>query len=274
MAIYAVGDLQGCLTPLERLLEQVHFDPARDRLWLVGDLVNRGPDSGACLRRVRDLGAAAVTVLGNHDLHLLAAAAGVRSPRPRDTLAQVLDRPDAAELLDWLAACPLVHHDEALGWTLVHAGIPPAWDLDRARTEAAAVNAVLQEPVRREAFLAQMYGDHPDAWEDTLEGPDRLRYTVNALTRMRFLRPNGRLDFSDSGPPAQAAKGLTPWFAVPERAMAGHPIVFGHWSAFGFQRGPDWLALDSGCVWGQSMTLVRLDAAAPDEITSWQQPCG
>ncbi|AHE97923.1 symmetrical bis(5'-nucleosyl)-tetraphosphatase [Thioalkalivibrio paradoxus] len=272
MAVYAVGDLQGCLDPLERLLERVAFDPQRDRLWLVGDLVNRGPDSGACLKRVRDLGDAAVTVLGNHDLHLLAAGAGLRTPRPRDTLDDVLDRPDADELLEWVAHRPLLHHDASLDWTLVHAGIPPQWDLERAQAEARAVEEVLAHPDQREAFLAQMYGNHPDRWSARLRGVDRLRYTVNAFTRMRYIRDDGGLDFDDSGPPGLAPPWLTPWFDVPGRACAGQRIVFGHWSALGHRRGPDWLALDSGCVWGNQLTMVRLDAA-PDDEALWQQPC-
>jgi len=273
MAVYAVGDLQGCLAPLERLLERVRFDPVLDQLWLVGDLVNRGPDSGPCLRRVRDLGAAAVTVLGNHDLHLLATAAGLRPPRPRDTLAQVLRSPDAEELLEWLACQPLIHHDESVGWTLVHAGIPPQWDLEQACTEARAVEQALRVPASRREFLAQMYGNTPDRWSDRLKGADRLRYTVNALTRMRFIRNDGGLDLEESGPPGSVPTRLKPWFDVPGRAMAGRPIVFGHWSALGFRKGPDWLSLDSGCVWGRDLTLVRLDPANPDDQTVWQQPC-
>ncbi|MFO8005819.1 symmetrical bis(5'-nucleosyl)-tetraphosphatase [Thioalkalivibrio sp.] len=273
MAIYAVGDLQGCLAPLERLLERVRFDPAEDRLWLVGDLVNRGPASGNCLRYVHDLGSAAVTVLGNHDLHLLATAAGLRPPRPRDTLKDVLQRPDAEELLEWLAARPLIHHDTTLGWTLVHAGIPPQWHLEQACTEARAVEQVLQAPQRRDEFLARMYGDTPDRWDDALKGMDRLRYTVNALTRMRFIRRDGGLDLKESGPPGSVPSRLSPWFEVGKRRMGGQPIVFGHWSALGYRRGADWLSLDSGCVWGRDLTLARLDPAAPDEPTLWQQPC-
>ena len=273
MAVFAVGDLQGCLAPLERLLESARFDPARDRLWLVGDLVNRGPDSGNCLRYVHDLGSAAVTVLGNHDLHLLATAAGLRQPRPKDTLAEVLQRPDAEELLEWLAARPLVHHDAALGWTLVHAGIPPQWDLERACTEARAVEQVLQDPQRRNEFLARMYGNSPERWDDSLKGVDRMRYTVNALTRMRFIRKDGGLDLEESGPPGSVLSRLSPWFEVRKRRMGGQPIVFGHWSALGYRRGTDWLSLDSGCVWGRDLTLVRLDPARPGERTLWQQPC-
>jgi bis(5'-nucleosyl)-tetraphosphatase (symmetrical) len=274
MAIYAVGDLQGCLTPLQRLLDRVRFDPARDRLWLVGDLVNRGPHSGACLRFVRDLGPAAVTVLGNHDLHLLATAAGLRPPRPKDTLTEVLRRPDAGELLEWLAQRPLMHHDPEIGWTLVHAGIPPQWHLAKAAAEARALEAVLRAPALRRDFLEEMYGDHPDRWDEGLTGIDRLRYTVNALTRMRFIRHDGGLDLFESGPPSPHTTGITPWFQVPGRATRGHPIAFGHWSALGFRRGPDWLSLDSGCVWGRDLTMVRLEPSGSIASPVWHQPCG
>lgn len=274
MTVYAVGDLQGCLSPLERLLERVRFDPSEDTLWLVGDLVNRGPDSGPCLRYVRDLGAAAITVLGNHDLHLLASAAGLRQPRPRDTLAQVLLRPDASELLKWLAGRPLIHHDEALDWTLVHAGIPPDWNLDQALHEARAVEQILRNPASRDAFLEQMYGDMPDRWSADLEGVERWRYTVNALTRMRFIRKDGSLDLSENGPPDSVSGGLKPWFNVGHRRTRGRSIVFGHWSALGFNRGSDWLALDTGCVWDRQLTLVRLPAAgSTDPLLTWQESC-
>lgn len=275
MALYAVGDLQGCLAPLDRLLEQVRFDPAVDHLWLVGDLVNRGPDSLGCLRRVMALGDAATTVLGNHDLHLLATAQGVRTPGGKDTLRPVLDAPDAGELLDWLARRPLMHSDAASGWTMVHAGIPPAWDLDTAQAEARRVEAELSDPSRRCAFLEVMFGNEPAQWSPGLEGFDRLRYSVNAFTRMRYLAEDGALEFSGNGPPEEASPDLTPWFRMPDRAAAGHPIVFGHWAALGHRVGADWLALDSGCVWGNCMTLARLDDSDgdPTRVTTWQTPC-
>jgi len=273
MAVYAIGDLQGCLAPFERLLERVRFDPSHDRLWLVGDLVNRGPDSAACLRLVRDLGTTAITVLGNHDLHLLATAAGIRPLRTKDTLKQVLDQPDAGEMLDWLASRPLIHHDTELGWTLVHAGVPPAWNLVTAQREARAVEQVLQDGSRRKAFLKEMYGDTPARWSDSLQGTDRLRYTVNALTRMRFIRRDGGLDLQESGPPSGAPSRLTPWFKIPGRLMSGKPIAFGHWSALGYSRGRDWLSLDSGCVWGRKLTMVRLDDATPEQMRAWQKNC-
>ena len=265
MALYAVGDLQGCLDPLERLLERVGFDPARDHLWLVGDLVNRGPDSAGCLRRVRSLGAAATTVLGNHDLHLLAAAEGLREPGRRDTLRDVLDAPDAAELLEWVATRPLLHTDSANGWTLVHAGIPPAWDRETAAAEARRVEAELRDRDRRRALLEVMYGDTPTCWDPALAGFDRLRFTINGFTRMRMVGADAdaTLEFASNGPPEEAPASLVPWFDHPGRRSRGTPVVFGHWAALGHRRGPDWLALDSGCVWGNAMSLARLDGATP-----------
>ncbi len=275
MALYAVGDLQGCLEPLDRLLDEVRFDPDRDHLWLVGDLVNRGPDSAGCLRRVRELGDAATCVLGNHDLHLLATAEGQRTPGGRDTLRDVLDQPDAAELLEWLAQRPLLHYSPDPDWVLVHAGIPPAWDLDQARSEARRVEAELRDPERRRALFEVMYGNQPDAWDPGLSGYDRLRYTINAFTRMRYVTRDGTLELEANGPPEDAPGHLQPWFALPDRRATRQRIVFGHWAALGHRRGPDWLALDSGCVWGNRMTLARLDTDTPDprQIPVWQTPC-
>ena len=275
MALYAVGDLQGCLDPLERLLERVRFDPARDHLWLVGDLVNRGPDSAGCLRRVRSLGAAATTVLGNHDLHLLAASEGLREPGRRDTLQEVLNAPDAAELLEWVASQPLLHVDPESDWTLVHAGIPPVWDTDTAAAEARQVEAELREPRRRRALLEVMYGDTPALWDPALQGYERLRFAINGFTRMRMVEADSRagLEFASNGPPEEAPANLVPWFDHPGRRTRGQPVVFGHWAALGHRRGPDWLALDSGCVWDNAMTLARLDGATPQTAAVEHTPC-
>lgn len=273
MAIYAVGDLQGCLHPLLRLLEKIRFDPVQDRLWLVGDLVNRGPHSGECLRFLKDLGPAAISVLGNHDLHLIATAAGIRPARPRDTLEPLLQRADRDELLDWLVQRPLLHHDAATGWTLVHAGIPPQWDLAHACAATARVEAMLRDPAQRAFFLPVMYGDEPTQWHEDLPEVDRLRYTINACTRMRFLHTDGRLNFTEKGPPEMAPRYLLPWFAYPRRTMRDQPIVFGHWSALGFRRQRNWMSLDTGCVWGQQLTLVRLEQRHPATLPIWHEPC-
>ncbi|MDS4019161.1 MAG: symmetrical bis(5'-nucleosyl)-tetraphosphatase [Candidatus Competibacter sp.] len=258
MAVYAIGDVQGCHDPLRRLLDLLRFDPTVDTLWLVGDLVNRGPHSVEVLRLVRELGDRAVAVLGNHDLTLLAVAAGQVKPKRKDTFHTILDAPDRAELLDWLRRRPLLHHDPTLGFTMVHAGLPPQWDLALAHRCAAEVEATLRGP-RCEQFLERMFGGEPRRWRDDLVGYDRLRFTVNALTRMRFCTADGTLSFSEKGPPGSQEPGLLPWFSVPRRRNADLHIVFGHWAALGYYRAPGIYALDSGCVWGNRLTAIRLD---------------
>ncbi|RUQ36095.1 MAG: symmetrical bis(5'-nucleosyl)-tetraphosphatase [Candidatus Competibacteraceae bacterium] len=260
MAVYAIGDIQGCYDPLRRLLDLLRFDPTADTLWLVGDLVNRGPQSVEVLRLVRDLGDRAIAVLGNHDLTLLAVAAGQVKPKRKDTFHSVLDAPDGAALLDWLRHCPLLHHDAELGFTLVHAGLPPQWDLVQAQACAAEVAATLRSP-RCAEFLGSMFGGEPRRWQEDLTGNDRLRFTINALTRMRFCTADGTLSFSEKGPPGSQKPGLLPWFSVPRRRSADLRIVFGHWAALGYYRAPGLYALDSGCVWGNRLTAIRLDEA-------------
>ena len=265
MALYAIGDLQGCLAPLERLVEALAFDPARDRLWFVGDLVNRGPDSLGCLRFVKSLGPAAITVLGNHDLHLLCVAEGIEKARPRDTLADVLAAPDRDELVDWLRRRPLMHVEGA--YALVHAGLLPEWPVPKARALAGEVEAVLQGTGWRR-FLSRLYGNHPERWDDGLEGDDRLRAIVNAMTRLRVCTREGAMDLSFKGEPGEKHAHRIPWFEMPDRASATHTVVCGHWSAMGLRVSPKLLALDSGCVWGRSLTAVRLG-----DRRLWQAPC-
>lgn len=255
MALYAIGDLQGCLAPLERLVESMAFDPARDRLWFVGDLVNRGPDSLACLRFVKSLGSTAVTVLGNHDLHLLCVAEGIEKARPRDTLEAVLAAPDRDELVDWLRRRPLMHVEGA--FALVHAGLVPEWTVAQARSLAGEVETVLQGPGWHR-FLTRLYGNQPSRWNETLAGDDRLRAIVNAMTRLRVCTREGAMDLSFKGEPGELHGNRIPWFDIPQRASATHTIVCGHWSALGLHLGEKVLCLDSGCVWGRSLTAVRL----------------
>jgi bis(5'-nucleosyl)-tetraphosphatase (symmetrical) len=255
MATYAIGDLQGCYEPLERLLKSIAFDASRDRLWFVGDLVNRGPDSLACLRFVRGLGDGAVTVLGNHDLHLLCVGEGVERTRRRDTLDDVLAAPDRAELLAWIRHRPLFHAAE--GCALVHAGLVPEWTVERAAELAAEVQAVLRGTGYRD-FLGRLYGDQPDRWRDELGGIDRWRVIVNAMTRLRVCDASGAMVLGFKGEPGEASEGWTPWFDVPGRRSRGTPVVFGHWSALGLSLRPDLMGLDSGCVWGRALTAVRL----------------
>ncbi|MCG5499946.1 symmetrical bis(5'-nucleosyl)-tetraphosphatase [Ectothiorhodospira lacustris] len=269
MALYAVGDLQGCLDPLKRLLDRVRFDPARDRLWLVGDLVNRGPDSLGCLRFVRDLGKAAETVLGNHDLHLLAIHAGLHKPRRRDTVQPILDSPDREELMNWLRRRPILHHDAAAGWTMVHAGLPPQWDLATALACADELHQVLQGPDYR-TLLQRMYGDQPARWDPALSGWSRLRFITNCFTRLRYCTRDGALDMDHKGAPGTQPAGLLPWFQVPGRASTDLRLVVGHWSTIGCRYEQQVLTLDTGCVWGGQMTLARLDTLTPEIV---QQDC-
>jgi bis(5'-nucleosyl)-tetraphosphatase (symmetrical) len=258
VAHYAIGDLQGCHAEFMALLERLAFDPARDRLWLTGDLVNRGPDSLAVLREVKSLGRAVTVVLGNHDLHLLALAFAPRTVRRSEPeLVAVLEAEDAGELLDWLAARPLLHRDDALGWTLIHAGLPPQWTLALAESCAREVERALRSDAA--AMLADMYGDAPDRWSEDLSGADRLRFTVNCFTRLRFVDRKGRLLLAYKGSVADAPAGSIPWFRHPERATRGDALVFGHWSALGFVAEPGLRGLDTGCVWGGALTAIRLD---------------
>ena len=258
MALYAIGDLQGCHAEFLRLLERIAFDPARDRLWLTGDLVNRGPDSLGALRTVREFGDRATVVLGNHDLHLLAMAWAPRRVRRREPgLEAVLDAPDAGELLAWLAARPLLHHDAQAGWTLIHAGLPPQWSLADAQSCAREVEAALAADAA--GFLEDMYGDQPDGWSTELAGAARLRFAVNCLTRMRYVDAEGRLLLSLKGPVAEAPRGALPWFRHPARRSRQARIVFGHWSALGYCAEDGIRCLDGGCVWGGSLCALRLD---------------
>jgi bis(5'-nucleosyl)-tetraphosphatase (symmetrical) len=263
MAIYAIGDLQGCFSALERLLAKIRFDATHDRLWFVGDLVNRGPESLRCLRFVRSLGDAAVTVLGNHDLHLVCVAEGVEKSRPRDSIEDVLAAPDRDTLVDWLRRRPLMHAEG--GFALVHAGLLPQWSVKRALSLAAEVEAVLRGSDYR-ALLARMYGDKPDRWRDGLRGFDRMRVIVNAMTRMRVCDDKGAMVLGFKGEPGESSDEWTPWFDAPQRRSRDHVMVCGHWSALGRVVRDDLLALDSGCVWGGSLTAVRLDDRAVFEV--------
>ncbi len=255
MTIYAVGDIQGCFDSFRRLLDLTRFDPARDRLWLVGDLVNRGPHSLETLRFVKDLGEAAITVLGNHDLHLVMLAEGHSKRRADDTLDAVLAAPDRDELLSWLRGRPMMHVEN--GHALVHAGLLPQWSVAQARALAAEVEAALRAEDFRD-FLANMWGSEPPGWDDGLAGWPRLRVIVNAMTRMRFCSAGGVMEFKAKGEAADAPAGYLPWFAVPGRRSADHVLVTGHWSALGLRIEPNLLALDSGCLWGRHLTAIRL----------------
>jgi bis(5'-nucleosyl)-tetraphosphatase (symmetrical) len=275
MAIFAVGDVQGCYAELRQLIDKLPFDPSEDELWFVGDLVNRGPDALSVLRFVKELGPAARTVLGNHDLHLLALALGEGVPVTDDDLALVLAAADGQELVNWLRHQPLVHHNPDLNTLMVHAGIIPSWSVPDTLARAREVEAVL-EGDDCTSFLTAMYGSQPDRWSKNLKGQDRLRFITNCLTRIRFVRADGSLDFDQKGPPGSQPPGLVPWFEVPGRATADLRIVFGHWSALGFFERPNLLGLDTGAVFGGKLTAMRLDAPGrPYQVTSavnWRPP--
>lgn len=268
MATYAIGDIQGCYDPLCRLIEQIRFESSRDRLWFVGDLVNRGPQSLEVLRYVRSLGDAAVVVLGNHDLHLVMQSEGFGKPNAEDTLDEVLGTDDRDDLMAWLRAQPLFHADGA--FAMVHAGLLPSWNIAKARAVAKEAHAALTAPNYRD-FLANMWGSEPAAWSDDLTGWARLRVVVNAMTRMRYCRPDGSMEFRAPGSkstPEQGPPGCVPWYALPNRAHADHTIVCGHWSALGYRQENGIIALDSGCLWGGSLTAVRLE-----DRRVFQVPC-
>ncbi len=259
MAIYAIGDVQGCYDPLRRLLDLVRFDPEADQLWLTGDLVNRGPKSLKTVRFLRSLGDSAICVLGNHDLHLLALAMGsVEYSKRFSTLRRLLDAPDLDELVDWLRRKPLVHYDETLDTLLVHAGVYPRWSVRKALQRAAEVETVLRGKKAAE-FLANMHGNTPWQWSAGLRGNRRLRFIVNTFTRMRMITATGRLNFSHASSPFRARKGLRPWFDDESPAWGDTRIAFGHWSALGLVALPGLLSLDTGCVWGRQLTAVRID---------------
>jgi bis(5'-nucleosyl)-tetraphosphatase (symmetrical) len=267
MSIYAIGDVQGCHDALLQLLDRFGFEPARDLLWFVGDLVNRGPGSLATLRLVKGLGDGAVTVLGNHDFHLLAVAAGAAKKHRSDTLDEVLAAPDRESLLGWLRQQPMLHVEG--GWAMVHAGLLPQWSIATAQLLAREVETALRGPAWQE-FLAELYGDTPDSWSDTLRGADRLRVIVNAMARMRFCTAEGTIELRTKGETAKAPPGFFPWFDAPGRASRDRTLICGHWSTLGLKLRPDLIALDSGCVWGGSLSALRLEDRALFQVACKQ----
>ncbi len=266
MATYAIGDIQGCFDELQQLLAQLNFDQANDQLWFCGDLVNRGPKSLETLRFVKGLGDAAVTVLGNHDLHLLAKAEGFGKRLKQDTLDEILNAPDCDELMFWLRHQPLLHHDSELGYTMVHAGLSPQWDLLTAQACARELENKLRADDYHE-FIQVMYGNQPDQWSDELTGVDRWRFITNVFTRLRFCYPDGRLELKAKGELGTQKAGALPWFNVPGRKTENERIVFGHWSTLGVGETNNALSLDGGCLWGGQLVAVRLDQDVPEWST-------
>ncbi len=256
MAIYAVGDIQGCHTELVQLLEKLRFDPSSDKLWLVGDLVNRGAGSLQVLRLIKSLGDSAITVLGNHDLHLLAVANGIGRLHRGDTLDDILNAPDRDELLDWLRNQRMLHAEG--DFVLVHAGLLPGWTIKQAAKLAREVETALRADNYVD-FLSHMYGNKPDAWDDGLKNYKRLRVITNALTRMRICTDNGEMEFEFKAEQHKIPPGYRPWFDIPNRASQDATVIFGHWSALGLMVKPNAIALDTGCLWGGPLTAICLD---------------
>lgn len=257
MSTYAIGDVQGCLNELQKLLDAIHFDSQRDTLWFAGDMINRGSQSLETLRFIKNLGERHITILGNHDLHLLAVHYGARHLNKTDTLDAILNASDKIDLIEWLRHRPLLHSSQ--GFTLVHAGLAPAWSIQKARALAHEVETALRGQTP-DYFLKHMYGNEPDYWDDNLAGMDRLRVITNYLTRLRFCYADGRIDLKYKGEIAGKPKELLPWFDVPNRANENENIIFGHWAALnGKTTLPCLFALDTGCVWGNCLTALRLE---------------
>jgi bis(5'-nucleosyl)-tetraphosphatase (symmetrical) len=276
MALYLIGDLQGCNEALQRLLRKLDFSASRDTAYVLGDLVNRGPDSLAVLRSLQGLGDAAQCLLGNHDLNLLGIRHGLRKPHRSDTLQQVLDAPDCEALLDWLRHRRMAIHEH--GWLMVHAGVLPQWSAAQTMALAGEVEQALRGPDLA-GFLKNMYGNTPQQWQDDLAGPERLRVIVNALTRMRFCSADGVMEFASSGGSQTAPPGYLPWFEVPGRKTASLPVAFGHWSTLGSETVAagsglvsNTLPLDTGCVWGGCLSAARL-GSTPGQFELISVPC-
>jgi bis(5'-nucleosyl)-tetraphosphatase (symmetrical) len=265
--LYLVGDVQGCADALERLLAEINFSPSRDRVVMLGDLVNRGPQSLAVLRRLSGFGDSAVCLLGNHDLHLIAVARGHRTQKRGDTLDDVLQAPDADQHIHWLRQQRLAHLEA--GWLCVHAGVVPQWDTTQTLALAAEVQAVLRGP-QLDTFMAKMYGNEPLRWDEDLQGAARWRFIINTLTRIRFCNAEGELDLKTKEGAGAALPGFGPWFEAPHRRTTGQPLAFGHWSTLGLINRPDLLALDTGCVWGGALSAMRVDGGRRELL---QVPC-
>lgn len=270
MAIYAIGDVQGCYDELQTLLNHIHFNADKDRLWFAGDIINRGPHSLQTLRFIKSLGTNAITVLGNHDLHTLAVANGRGRQGKKDTIKDILEAPDRDQLLDWLIHRPLMHYDQTLNVCLVHAGIHPQWTAEQALQLAEEVEAVLQSDKSHE-FFHHMYGDKPPKWSDKLDGWDRLRFITNVFTRMRYCDDKGRLALRDKGAPGNQPPGIIPWFAVRKRKTQNNRIIFGHWSTLPNPNIENLYPLDTGCLWGGKLTAIKVDEAMA-EISQIQCP--
>lgn len=270
MATYAIGDIQGCFEAFQALLKKLAFNPAKDQLWLTGDIINRGPQSLETLRYVISLGDAAKVILGNHECHALAVYNGHKRAHKTDTYQTIIDAPDAAELFDWIRTRPFFYEDAELGFSMLHAGVPPQWTLDETRQHARELEAVLQGDDYNQ-FLATMYGNEPVLWDNTLYGNDRSRFIINSFTRTRYCDQYGNMDFSEKLAPGSQPSHLMPWFEVPNRKTADTKILFGHWSTLGIHQKNNAYCLDSGCLWGGQLTAMRLES--PQQIISYECEC-
>lgn len=258
MTTYAIGDVQGCYDPLRRLLDKIDFDPDKDQLWFAGDLINRGPQSLETLRFIISLGDSARSVLGNHECHFLASARGHKKPHRTDTFSDILEASDSESLIHWIRSQPFLHQDTCLGYTMIHAGIPPQWSLNDAKRFAKELEAIFKSE-HIDDFLANMYGNNPNQWDDSLSGNDRLRFIINCFTRLRFCYEDGRLNFKEKGAPSESPSNLIPWFDAPNRQTAHEKIIFGHWSTLGLNTKNNTICLDTGCLWGGQLSALKLD---------------
>ena len=258
MAIYAIGDIQGCFQQLQLLLKKLKFNPDKDKLWFAGDIVNRGPHSLQTIRFIQSLGDTAITVLGNHDLHLLAVANGRGKQGRKDTIKDIIEAPDRDKLLDWLIHRPLMHYDKKLDVCMVHAGIYPPWSIKKALGYASEVEATLQSTKSHE-FFHHMYGDKPPKWSKNLKGWDRLRFITNVFTRMRYCDYKGNLSLRDKGSPGTQPPGVLPWFHILDRKASASRIIFGHWSTLSNPEVENLYPLDTGCLWGGKLTAIKVN---------------
>jgi len=269
MAVYAIGDVQGCFNELQELVSYISFNPKKDQLWFVGDLVNRGPKSLETLRWVKSLGSAAVTVLGNHDLHLLAAYAGIKELSPTSSLNSVLKAKDIDELIDWLRQQPFMSYSKKLDFAMLHAGLAPQWSIKEALRYAKEVETVLRSKNYKD-FLNNMYGDQPNQWDGRLKGWNRLRTITNFMTRVRYCTNQGVMSFTDKGPPGTQSARMKPWYEIASRKSQDTTIVFGHWSTLGHVNDYNIIATDTGCLWGGQLTAIKIEL---ESLTIYQLEC-
>ncbi|MCH2189535.1 MAG: symmetrical bis(5'-nucleosyl)-tetraphosphatase [Gammaproteobacteria bacterium] len=272
MALYAVGDIQGCYDELAKLLDTVNFDQTKDRLFCVGDLVNRGPKSLKTLRFLRSLGDSCTAVLGNHDIHLLAMIYGIRSPKPNDTLIRILESEDCSETALWLRNLPLLAHDKDYKLLMCHAGIYPWWTAKQAKNYAREVERIFRDEEKCIKLLHKIYANKPSKWQDSLSKTQRRRFIINAFTRMRFCSPQGHLNLTESGYSGKVRKNRVPWFDIVNQSLNDYRLVFGHWSALGLMVTDKLISLDTGCVWGRTMTMAKIPRNKDDCLVLYSQP--